>query len=471
MQLAIQHLEAESHSACFQLCEAGICYIYTPTQFSTLKSKMGYLFTSESVSEGHPDKVADQISDAVLDQLLAFDPNSKVACETLVTTGQVVVAGEVKSEAYVDLQDVVRKTIARIGYTKAEYKFEAESCGILSAIHEQSADINRGVDRKDADPMAQGAGDQGMMFGYANNETDTYMPLPLSLAHDIVYVLSEIRREGKQMTYLRPDSKSQVTVEYSDDNVAQRIDTIVVSTQHDDFITAEEAGSQEEADRQMLAQIQKDVEEIVIPRVISERVNTPEIKALFHKGAIKYYVNPTGKFVIGGPHGDTGLTGRKIIVDTYGGKGAHGGGAFSGKDPSKVDRSAAYAARHIAKNMVAAGIADEMLVQLSYAIGKPEPISIYVDTYGRSHVDLTDGQIAEKIGELFDLRPAAIERSLNLRQPIYEETASYGHMGRTPEKVVKTFSAPGQGEKQIEVELFTWEKLDKVDEIKKAFNK
>lgn len=432
---------------------------------------MGYLFTSESVSEGHPDKVADQISDAVLDQLLAYDPNSKVACETLVTTGQVVVAGEVKSEAYVDLQEVVRNTIARIGYTKAEYKFEAESCGILSAIHEQSADINRGVDRKDEDPMAQGAGDQGMMFGYANNETDTYMPLPLSLAHDIVYVLSEIRREGKQMTYLRPDSKSQVTIEYSDDNVAQRIDTIVVSTQHDEFISAEEAGSQEEADRQMLAQIQKDVEEIVIPRVIDERVNTPEIKALFHKGAIKYYVNPTGKFVIGGPHGDTGLTGRKIIVDTYGGKGAHGGGAFSGKDPSKVDRSAAYAARHIAKNMVAAGIADEMLVQLSYAIGKPEPISIYVDTYGRSHVNLTDGQIAEKIGQLFDLRPAAIERSLNLRQPIYEETASYGHMGRIPEKVVKTFHAPGQSDKQVEVELFTWEKLNKVDEIKKAFNK
>ena len=423
------------------------------------------------MSEGHPDKVADQISDAVLDQLLAYDPNSTVACETLVTTGQVVVAGEVKSEAYVDLQEVVRKTIARIGYTKAEYKFEAESCGILSAIHEQSADINRGVDRKDEDPMAQGAGDQGMMFGYANNETDTYMPLPLSLAHDIVYVLSEIRREGKQMTYLRPDSKSQVTIEYSDDNVAQRIDTIVVSTQHDEFISAEEAGSQEEADRQMLAQIQKDVEEIVIPRVIDERVNTPEIKALFHKGAIKYYVNPTGKFVIGGPHGDTGLTGRKIIVDTYGGKGAHGGGAFSGKDPSKVDRSAAYAARHIAKNMVAAGIADEMLVQLSYAIGKPEPISIYVDTYGRSHVNLTDGQIAEKIGQLFDLRPAAIERSLNLRQPIYEETASYGHMGRIPEKVVKTFHAPGQSDKQMEVELFTWEKLNKVDEIKKAFNK
>lgn len=431
---------------------------------------MGYLFTSESVSEGHPDKVADQISDAVLDQLLAYDSNSKVACETLVTTGQVVVAGEVKSEAYVDLQDVVRRTIARIGYTKAEYKFEAESCGILSAIHEQSADINRGVDRKDnADPMAQGAGDQGMMFGYANNETDTYMPLPLSLAHDIVYVLSEIRREGKVMTYLRPDSKSQVTVEYSDDNVAQRIDTIVVSTQHDEFITAEEAGSQAEADRQMLERIQKDVEDIVIPRVIDERVNTPEIRELFHKGEIKYYVNPTGKFVIGGPHGDTGLTGRKIIVDTYGGKGAHGGGAFSGKDPSKVDRSAAYAARHIAKNMVAAGVADEMLVQLSYAIGKPEPISIYVDTYGRSHVKQTDGEIAQIIGKLFDLRPAAIERSLKLRQPIYEETASYGHMGRQPETKTKTFSSPGQPDKQVEVELFTWEKLDMVDTIKETF--
>lgn len=433
--------------------------------------KMAYLFTSESVSEGHPDKVADQISDAVLDQLLAYDSNSKVACETLVTTGQVVVAGEVKSEAYVDLQDVVRRTIARIGYTKAEYKFEAESCGILSAIHEQSADINRGVDRKDnADPMAQGAGDQGMMFGYANNETDTYMPLPLSLAHDIVYVLSEIRREGKVMTYLRPDSKSQVTVEYSDDNVAQRIDTIVVSTQHDEFITAEEAGSQAEADHQMLERIQKDVEDIVIPRVIDERVNTPEIRELFHKGEIKYYVNPTGKFVIGGPHGDTGLTGRKIIVDTYGGKGAHGGGAFSGKDPSKVDRSAAYAARHIAKNMVAAGVADEMLVQLSYAIGKPEPISIYVDTYGRSHVKQTDGEIAQIIGKLFDLRPAAIERSLKLRQPIYEETASYGHMGRQPETKTKTFSSPGQPDKQVEVELFTWEKLDMVDTIKEAFN-
>lgn len=431
---------------------------------------MAYLFTSESVSEGHPDKVADQISDAILDQLLAFDPNSKVACETLVTTGQVVVAGEVKSEAYVDLQETVRSTIARIGYTRADYKFEAESCGILSAIHEQSLDINRGVDRKGgADGMAQGAGDQGMMFGYANNETDTYMPLPLSLAHDIVYVLAEIRREGKVMTYLRPDSKSQVTVEYDDNNVARRIDTIVVSTQHDEFVTAAEAGSQEEADASMLAQIRKDVEEILIPRVIAERVHTPEIKALFHQGDIKYFVNPTGKFVIGGPHGDTGLTGRKIIVDTYGGKGAHGGGAFSGKDPSKVDRSAAYAARHIAKNMVAAGVADEMLVQLSYAIGVAEPISVYVDTYGRSHVDMTDGEIARRIAGLFDLRPAAIERDLALRNPIYEETASYGHVGREPKTVTKTFTAPGLPDRTLSVELFTWEKLDAVGRIREAF--
>ena len=431
---------------------------------------MGYLFTSESVSEGHPDKVADQISDAVLDQLLAYDPNSKVACETLVTTGQVVVAGEVKSEAYVDLQDVVRNTIARIGYTKAAYKFEAESCGIFSAIHEQSGDINRGVDRKDAtDPMAQGAGDQGMMFGYANNETDNYMPLPLSLAHDIVYVLAEIRREGKVMTYLRPDSKSQVTVEYDDNHVARRIDTIVVSTQHDEFITAEQAGSQDEADRQMVAQIEKDVREILIPRVVAERVNTPEIKKLFETNDIKYFVNPTGKFVIGGPHGDTGLTGRKIIVDTYGGKGAHGGGAFSGKDPSKVDRSAAYAARHIAKNMVAAGVADEMLDQLSYAIGVDKPISIFVDTYGRSHVNLTDGEIAGKVKQLFDLRPAAIERDLELRNPIYEETASYGHMGREPRRVTKTFRSFGLPDIKVNVELFTWEKLNMVEKIKQAF--
>ena len=429
---------------------------------------MGYLFTSESVSEGHPDKVADQISDAVLDELLAQDANSKVACETLVTTGQVVVAGEVKSEAYVDLQKVVRNTIARIGYTKAEYKFEAESCGILSAIHEQSADINRGVDRKDR--KDQGAGDQGMMFGYANNETDTFMPLPLSLAHDIVYVLAEIRREGKVMTYLRPDSKSQVTVEYGDDHRARRIDTIVVSTQHDEFITAAEAGSQEKADELMLAQIRRDVEEILIPRVIEERVNTPEIKQLFHEGDIKYYVNPTGKFVVGGPRGDTGLTGRKIIVDTYGGRGAHGGGAFSGKDPSKVDRSAAYAARHIAKNMVAAGVADEMLVQLSYAIGVAEPVSVFVDTYGRSHVNMTDGEIAEKVKQLFDLRPAAIEQSLKLRAPIYEETASYGHVGRTPEVKEKVFEMPDKTKKHIRVELFTWEKLDRVDDIRRAFS-
>ncbi len=428
---------------------------------------MGYLFTSESVSEGHPDKVADQISDAVLDELLAFDPSSKVACETLVTTGQVVVAGEVKSAAYVDLQDVVRRTIARIGYTKAAYKFEAESCGIFSAIHEQSCDINRGVERKDR--MAQGAGDQGMMFGYANNETDTYMPLPLSLAHDIVYVLAEIRREGKEMTYLRPDSKSQVTVEYDDQGHASRIDTIVVSTQHDDFVSAAEAGSQEAADEAMLSRIRHDVETILIPRVIEERINTPEVRALFEKGDIKFYVNPTGKFVIGGPHGDTGLTGRKIIVDTYGGKGGHGGGAFSGKDPSKVDRSAAYAARHIAKNMVAAGVADEMLVQLSYAIGVAEPVSVYVDTYGKSHVPLTDGEIAERIKALFDLRPAAIEERLKLRNPIYEETASYGHVGREPRTVTKTFRTPGGEEKRLEVELFTWEKLDRVEDIRREF--
>lgn len=460
------HNKAESRLCLFPVQKGtGIFFTLYPTQFI-----MGYLFTSESVSEGHPDKVADQISDAVLDRLLAYDPNSKVACETLVTTGQVVVAGEVKSEAYVDLQDVVRRTIARIGYTKAAYKFEAESCGIFSAIHEQSGDINRGVDRKDpADNMAQGAGDQGMMFGYANNETDNYMPLPLSLAHDIVEVLAEIRREGKVMTYLRPDSKSQVTVEYDDNNVARRIDTIVVSTQHDEFVSATEAGSQERADELMLEQIRKDVKEILIPRVIEERVKTPAVKELFHQGEIKYFVNPTGKFVIGGPHGDTGLTGRKIIVDTYGGKGAHGGGAFSGKDPSKVDRSAAYAARHIAKNMVAAGVADEMLVQLSYAIGVAKPISIYVDTYGRSHVNMSDGEIAEKIKELFDLRPAAIERDLELRNPIYEETASYGHMGRTPQKVTKTFHAPGLPDKRVTVELFTWEKLNMVEKIKKAF--
>ena len=425
---------------------------------------MGYLFTSESVSEGHPDKVADQISDAVLDQLLAYDPNSKVACETLVTTGQVVVAGEVKSKTYVDLQDVVRRTITRIGYTKSAYKFDAESCGVLSAIHEQSADINRGVEREE--PMDQGAGDQGMMFGYATNETENYMPLSLDLSHRILKVLAEIRREGKVMTYirkgkevtyLRPDAKSQVTIEYGDNGKPVRIDTIVVSTQHDEF----------DEDEKMLARIKDDVIKILIPRVVNE-IQSPEVKALFNDN-IKYHVNPTGKFVIGGPHGDTGLTGRKIIVDTYGGKGAHGGGAFSGKDPSKVDRSAAYAARYIAKNMVAAGVADEMLVQISYAIGVAKPVSIYVNTYGHSNVAISDGEIAKKIDELFDLRPKAIEQRLKLRNPIYEETAAYGHMGREPKTIIKHFENRYEGAKDIEVELFTWEKLDAVDDIKAAF--
>lgn len=428
---------------------------------------MAYLFTSESVSEGHPDKVADQISDALLDQFLALDPSSKVACETLVTTGQVVVAGEVKSEAYVDLQDTIRRTIQRIGYTKAEYMFDANSCGIFSAIHDQSDDINRGVEREA--PEEQGAGDQGMMFGYANNETDRYMPLPLSLAHDILIVLADIRREGKVMTYLRPDSKSQVTVEYDDNGRAVRIDTIVVSTQHDDFVSAEGAGSQQAADEKMLAQIRKDVIEILIPRVLEQRVTTPEVKALLEQSDITYHVNPTGKFVIGGPHGDTGLTGRKIIVDTYGGKGAHGGGAFSGKDPSKVDRSAAYAARHIAKNMVAAGVADEMLVQLAYAIGVAEPVSVFVDTYGKSHVELSDGEIAERVKKLFALRPHDIEKNLRLRQPIYEETARYGHMGRSNRVITKTFQPKGEEPRTLEVELFTWEKLDRVEDIKKEF--
>lgn len=427
---------------------------------------MGYLFTSESVSEGHPDKVADQISDAVLDELLAFDPSSKVACETMVTTGQVIIAGEVKSQAYVDLQEVARKTIQRIGYTKAEYKFEAESCGVLSAIHEQSADINRGVERED--PMNQGAGDQGMMFGYATNETENFMPLSLDLAHSILLVLSEIRKEGKEMTYLRPDAKSQVTIEYDDQGKPVRVDTIVVSTQHDDFIQPSATLSEEEADRQMLAQIRKDVIEILMPRVIAG-IHNPEILKLFND-QITYHVNPTGKFVIGGPHGDTGLTGRKIIVDTYGGKGAHGGGAFSGKDPSKVDRSAAYAARHIAKNMVAAGVADEMLVQISYAIGVAEPINIYVNTYGKSRVNMSDGEIAKIVGKLFDLRPKAIEERLKLRNPIYEETAAYGHMGRKPQTVTKTFQSRYMEPKTVEVELFTWEKLDYVDQIKKEFS-
>lgn len=424
-----------------------------------------YLFTSESVSEGHPDKVADQVSDAVLDAFLAYDPQSKVACETLVTTGQVVVAGEVKSEAYVDLQDVVRTTLKNIGYTKAEYKFEAESCGILNAIHEQSGDINRGVERADA--MSQGAGDQGIMFGYATNETDTYMPLSLDLAQRIMYVLAEIRKEGREMTYLRPDSKSQVTIEYDGDHRPCRVDTIVVSTQHDEFIPAYD-GNQDAADRAMQEQIRKDVIEILMPRVIAG-IKSEKVRALFDD-RITYHVNPTGKFVIGGPHGDTGLTGRKIIVDTYGGKGAHGGGAFSGKDPSKVDRSAAYAARHIAKNMVAAGVADEMLVQLSYAIGVAEPISIYVNTYGSSHVKMDDGEIAEKIRAMFDLRPRAIEDRLGLRKPIYTETAAYGHMGREPKKIRKTFHSRYEADVNIDVELFTWEKLDRIDDIKKVFS-
>lgn len=427
---------------------------------------MSYLFTSESVSEGHPDKVADQISDAVLDELLAYDPDSKVACETLVTTGQVIVAGEVKTRHFADLQDIVRRTIRRIGYTKAEYKFESESLGILSALHEQSPDINRGVERED--PLAQGAGDQGMMFGYATAETENYIPLSLGLAHEILQTLADIRREGREMTYLRPDSKSQVTIEYADDGRPLRIDTIVVSTQHDEFVSAAEAGSQEEADRRMLARIEHDVVEILMPRVLRERVHTPAVRALFDD-KIKYLVNPTGKFVIGGPHGDTGLTGRKIIVDTYGGRGAHGGGAFSGKDPSKVDRSAAYAARHIAKNMVAAGVADEMLVQVSYAIGKAEPVSVFVDTYGRSRVSLCDGEIARKVSEIFDLRPRAIEQRLGLRRPIYEETASYGHMGREPRTVRKRFAPRGAEPVEMDVELFTWEKLDYVDIVRRAF--
>lgn len=426
---------------------------------------MGYLFTSESVSEGHPDKVADQISDAVLDNLLAYDANSKVACETLVTTGQVVVAGEVKSKAYIDLQEVARETIRRIGYTKAELKFEAESCGVFSAIHEQSPDINRGVERKD--PMEQGAGDQGMMFGYATNETEHYMPLPLALSHHILQTLAAIRREGKVMTYLRPDAKSQVTIEYDDNNCPVRIATIVVSTQHDEFIEPSPTIDQDRADRQMLAQIKQDVINVLMPRVIRE-IKNEKVRALFDSG-IEYHINPTGKFVVGGPHGDTGLTGRKIIVDTYGGKGAHGGGAFSGKDPSKVDRSAAYAARHIAKNMVAAGVADEMLVQISYAIGVAKPVSIFVNTYGRSHVAMSDADIANRINELFDLRPRAIEERLKLRYPIYSETAAYGHMGRQPQVVTKPFKNHYEGDRTMEVELFTWEKLDYVDRIREAF--
>ena len=428
---------------------------------------MGYLFTSESVSEGHPDKVADQISDAVLDKLLAYDPNSKVACETLVTTGQVVIAGDVKTSAYVDLQLIAREVINKIGYTKSEYMFEGNSCGVFSAIHEQSADINRGVERED--PMNQGAGDQGMMFGYATNETENYMPLSLDLAHNILQVLADIRREGKVMTYLRPDAKSQVTIEYDDNGKPVRIDTIVVSTQHDEFVAPADNSkeAQLKADEEMLAQIRQDVIEILMPRVIAGITNE-DVLALFND-QITYHVNPTGKFVIGGPHGDTGLTGRKIIVDTYGGKGAHGGGAFSGKDPSKVDRSAAYAARHIAKNLVAAGVADEMLVQVSYAIGVAKPLNIYVDPYGRSRVNMTDGEIAKKIDELIDLRPKAIEERLKLRNPIYTETAAYGHMGRKPEVVTKSFRSRYEGDKDVTVELFTWEKLDYVDKVREAF--
>ena len=416
---------------------------------------MAYLFTSESVSEGHPDKVSDQISDALLDQFLAYDDKARCAIETFVTTGQVVIMGEVHSDAYIDLQTIARKTIKKIGYTKSEYQFDGDSCGILSSIHEQSVDINRGVDKEDVDD--QGAGDQGMMFGYAVNETENYMPVSLDLAHLIMRTLADIRKEGKVMTYLRPDAKSQVTVEYSDEGVPQRIDTIVVSTQHDEF----------DDDEAMLRRIKDDVINILIPRV-KQQIHSQKVLDLFGFD-INYLVNPTGKFVIGGPHGDTGLTGRKIIVDTYGGKGAHGGGAFSGKDSSKVDRSAAYAARYIAKNMVAAGVADEMLVQLSYAIGVAKPVSIYVNTYGKSHVNMPDSEIAKRIGEMFDLRPKAIERMLKLRQPMYLETAAYGHMGRKNEVVEKTFTSFYHETKTIEVELFTWEKLDKVDEIRQAF--
>ena len=415
---------------------------------------MPYLFTSESVSEGHPDKVADQISDALIDHFLAFDKESKVACETLVTTGQVVLAGEVKSKTYLDVQKIARDTINKIGYTKSEYMFDGNSCGVFSAIHEQSDDINRGVDRDTKEE--QGAGDQGMMFGYATRETENYMPLALDLSHKILIELAALRKENKDITYLRPDSKSQVTIEYSDDNVPQRIDAIVVSTQHDDF----------DADEAMLAKIRKDIVEILIPRVIAK---LPEnLQALFTED-ITYHINPTGKFVIGGPHGDTGLTGRKIIVDTYGGKGAHGGGAFSGKDPSKVDRSAAYATRHIAKNLVAAGVCTEILVQVSYAIGVVEPMGIFVDTYGTCPFNMTDGEIAQKITDVFDMRPASIESRLKLRNPMYSETAAYGHMGRVNETVKKTFSQPNGDDLTLDVELFTWEKLDYVDKVKDAF--
>ncbi|MBT8393712.1 MAG: methionine adenosyltransferase [Bacteroidia bacterium] len=416
---------------------------------------MAYLFTSESVSEGHPDKVADQISDALIDNFLAFDPNSKVACETLVTTGQVILAGEVKSHTYLDVQKIARDTINKIGYTKGEYMFDGNSCGVLSAIHEQSEDINRGVDRGKEEE--QGAGDQGMMFGYATRETENFMPLALDLSHRILKELADLRRENKEIKYIRPDSKSQVTIEYSDDNVPQRIDSIVVSTQHDEFAE----------DKEMLAKIRKDIVDILIPRVIAK---LPEQTKTLFSDDITYHINPTGKFVIGGPHGDSGLTGRKIIVDTYGGKGAHGGGAFSGKDPSKVDRSAAYATRHIAKNLVAAGVCDEILVQISYAIGVVEPMGIFVDTYGTCPFNMTDGEIAEKVSEIFDMRPSAIEKRLKLRNPIYSETAAYGHMGRDPRVVTKTFTQPNGKSVSVDVELFTWEKLDYVEIVKEAFN-
>ncbi len=414
---------------------------------------MAYLFTSESVSEGHPDKVADQISDALIDNFMAFDPTSKVACETLVTTGQVILAGEVKSNTYLDVQQIAREVIRKIGYTKSEYMFEADSCGVLSAIHEQSSDINQGVER--ANPEDQGAGDQGMMFGYATNETQNHMPLALDLSHALLIELANLRRENNEIKYLRPDAKSQVTLEYSDDNKPVRIDAIVISTQHDDF----------DEETKMLAKIKSDLVAILIPRV---KTKYPEYAHLFND-KIQYHINPTGKFVIGGPHGDTGLTGRKIIVDTYGGKGAHGGGAFSGKDPSKVDRSAAYATRHIAKNLVAAGVADEILVQVSYAIGVAQPMGIFVETYGTAKVNMTNGEIAKKVEAIFDMRPYFIEQRLKLRNPIYSETAAYGHMGRTPETVTKTFRAPGGNEKTVTVELFTWEKLDFVEKVKAAF--
>ena len=416
---------------------------------------MAYLFTSESVSEGHPDKIADQISDALLDNFLAFDPESKVACETLVTTGQVVLAGEVKSDTYLDVQSIAREVINEIGYTKGAYKFSGDSCGVISLIHEQSQDINQGVDR--ATKEEQGAGDQGMMFGYATRETANYMPLALDISHKILQVLADLRRSGQEIPYLRPDAKAQVTIEYSDENIPQRIDTIVISTQHDPF---------DEDDNRMLDKIKKDILEILIPKVISQL--PAYVQELFNED-INYHINPTGKFVIGGPHGDTGLTGRKIIVDTYGGKGAHGGGAFSGKDPSKVDRSAAYAARHAAKNLVAAGVADEVLVQVSYAIGVVEPTSVFVNTYGSSKVDLTDGEIANRVKEIFDMRPFAIEERLKLREPIYLETAAYGHMGKEPRIITKTFESPYNGKVEKEVELFTWEKLDYVEKVKEVF--